>query len=74
MVKFWTLKATVVGPAGSAAFCAGLTIATVGTVEGGGELSSLEPHADSPKQRSRDATIPVARRIFQIVIAMVCSV
>jgi hypothetical protein len=41
---------------------------------GGFELSPSEPQADSPNQRSRAAHMPAARRIFQIVMAMLLSV
>ena len=65
------VKLTGTGPTGRVAFCAGLTIVTVGTVAAGVEgfeLSSLEPHADSPKQSSRNAPMPAVRRMFQIVM------
>ena len=72
IAKLAVNKENATGPGGTVvAFCAGLTIVTVGTVAAGVEgfeLSSLEPHADSPKQRSRNAPMPAVRRMFQIVM------
>lgn len=51
-----------------------LSVGTVAAGVEGFELSSLEPHADSPKQRSRNAPMPAVRRMLQIVMPMLPSV